>query len=110
MSDPLMELISGTGASAGPDPLLSIKDRVEHRFADSDGVKIHYAALGSGPLAVMMHGFPDHWLTWRHQIDALSKQYRVCALSMRGRVTPISGIARSIAATKVLLFGPGQMR
>lgn len=35
-------------------------DQVEHRFADSDGVKIHYAALGQGPpLVVMIHGFPD---------------------------------------------------
>lgn len=83
MNDPLMDLIAGSGA-AGPDPLLSIETRVEHKLADNDGVKIHYAALGSGPLVVMMHGFPDHWLTWRHQIDALSKQFRVCALSMRG--------------------------
>jgi len=72
MNDPLMDLIAGSGA-VSPDPLLSIEDRVEHKFADSDGVKIHYAALGSGPLVIMMHGFPDHWLTWRHQIDALSK-------------------------------------
>ncbi|MGE0339411.1 MAG: alpha/beta fold hydrolase [Xanthobacteraceae bacterium] len=83
MNDPLMDLIAGSGA-VSPDPLLSIENRVEHKFADSDGVKIHYAALGSGPLVIMMHGFPDHWLTWRHQIDALSKQFRVCALSMRG--------------------------
>jgi pimeloyl-ACP methyl ester carboxylesterase len=83
MNDPLLDLIAGSGATS-PDPLLSIQDRVEHKFADNDGVKIHYAALGQGPLAVMMHGFPDHWLTWRHQIDALSKQFRVCAISMRG--------------------------
>ena len=83
MNDPLMDLIAGSGATS-PDPLLSITTRVEHKFADNDGVKIHYAALGQGPLAVMMHGFPDHWLTWRHQIDALSKQFRVCAISMRG--------------------------
>jgi pimeloyl-ACP methyl ester carboxylesterase len=83
MNDPLLDLIAGSGA-ASPDPLLSIQDRVEHKFADNEGVKIHYAALGQGSLAVMMHGFPDHWLTWRHQIDALSKQFRVCAISMRG--------------------------
>jgi pimeloyl-ACP methyl ester carboxylesterase len=83
MNDPLLDLIAGSGATS-PDPLLSIQDRVEHKFADNEGVKIHYAALGQGPLAVMMHGFPDHWLTWRHQIDALSKQFRVCAISMRG--------------------------
>ena len=83
MSDPLMGLISGSGA-VSPDPLLSIDSRVEHKYADNEGVKIHYAALGKGPLVVMMHGFPDYWMSWRHQIDALSKQFRVCAPDMRG--------------------------
>ena len=58
MSDPLMDLISGSGAIS-PDPLLSIDARVEHKYAENEGVKIHYAALGKGPLVVMMHGFPD---------------------------------------------------
>ena len=48
MSDPLMDLISGSGA-ASPDPLLSIAGRVENKYADNEGVKIHYAALGEGP-------------------------------------------------------------
>lgn len=85
MSDALMPLIAGKGGpTKGSDPLLSIGSRVEHKFADSAGVKIHYAALGKGPLVVLMHGFPDYWMTWRHQIDALSKSHRVCAISMRG--------------------------
>ena len=45
-------------------------DRVTHGYAVSDGgVKIHYATLGSGPLVVMIHGFPDFWYSWRHQMD-----------------------------------------
>ena len=36
-------------------------DQVEHKYADANGVKIHYAALGQGPLVVMIHGFPDFW-------------------------------------------------
>ncbi|MBX3535936.1 MAG: alpha/beta hydrolase [Xanthobacteraceae bacterium] len=83
MSDPLMDLISGSGA-VSPDPLLSIDARVEHHYADNEGVKIHYAALGKGPLVVMMHGFPDYWMSWRHQMDALSKQFRAVAFDMRG--------------------------
>ena len=47
-------------------------DQVEHRYADSNGVKIHYAVLGEGPLVVMIHGFPDFWYTWRHQMRALA--------------------------------------
>ncbi|HZZ08147.1 MAG TPA: hypothetical protein VFE43_06360, partial [Candidatus Binataceae bacterium] len=55
-------------------------DRVEHHYADSNGVKIHYAALGKGPLIVMIHGFPDFWYTWRDQMGALSSKYRVVAV------------------------------
>lgn len=59
-------------------------ERVEHHYADNDGVRIHYAALGEGPLVVMVHGFPDFWYTWRHQMVALSDGYRVAALDLRG--------------------------
>ncbi|MDE0270971.1 MAG: alpha/beta hydrolase, partial [Gammaproteobacteria bacterium] len=40
-------------------------DEVEHRYADSGGVRIHYAVAGEGPLVVMIHGFPDYWYSWR---------------------------------------------
>ncbi|MFN0106778.1 MAG: alpha/beta fold hydrolase [Bryobacteraceae bacterium] len=53
-------------------------------YADSNGVKIHYVTTGAGPLVVMIHGFPDFWYTWRHQMDALSSQYQVAALDLRG--------------------------
>src|SRR5688572_10276166 len=60
-------------------------DRVTHGHAVSDGgVKIHYATLGSGPLVVMIHGFPDFWYSWRHAMAALSGQYQVVAIDQRG--------------------------
>ena len=59
-------------------------DRVEHHYANSDGVRIHYVTVGHGPLVVMIHGFPDYWYTWRHQMEALSADYRVAAMDMRG--------------------------
>jgi epoxide hydrolase 4 len=59
-------------------------DRVEHHDADSDGVKIHYVAIGKGPLIVMIHGFPDFWYTWRKQMAVLSSSYRVVAVDQRG--------------------------
>jgi pimeloyl-ACP methyl ester carboxylesterase len=61
-----------------------IEKRVEHGYADSGGVKIHYASLGKGPLIVMIHGFPDFWYSWRHQMDALSKNFQTVAIDMRG--------------------------
>ena len=57
--------------TAGPVLSQDVWDQVEHRYADSNGVKIHYAVLGEGPLVVMIHGFPDFWYTWRNQMRAL---------------------------------------
>ena len=60
------------------------EERVEHRYAENEGVRIHYAAIGEGPLIVMLHGFPDFWYTWRYQMAALSENYRVAAPDLRG--------------------------
>lgn len=59
-------------------------DEVEKGYADSDGVKIHYASVGEGPLVIMIHGFPDYWYSWRHQMDALKSGYKVVAIDQRG--------------------------
>ena len=59
-------------------------DKVSHHYADNDGVKIHYVSLGKGPLAVMIHGFPDYWYSWRYQMEALAKTHRVVAVDLRG--------------------------
>jgi pimeloyl-ACP methyl ester carboxylesterase len=61
-----------------------IESKVTHGYADSNGVKIHYASLGQGPLIVMIHGFPDFWYTWRDQMDALSDKYQCVAIDQRG--------------------------
>jgi epoxide hydrolase 4 len=66
----------------GLDP--DFDKKVKHDYADSQGVKIHYASLGEGPLIVMIHGFPDFWYSWREQMDALSKNYQVIAIDQRG--------------------------
>ena len=71
-------VISVAGSAAG------ILDRVTHGYTDSNGVKIHHASLGEGPLVVMIHGFPDYWYTWRHQMAGLSETHRVVALDLRG--------------------------
>ena len=60
-------------------------DRVTHGYATSEGgVKIHYASLGSGPLVVMIHGFPDFWYSWRDQMAALADRFQVVAIDQRG--------------------------
>lgn len=60
------------------------EQRYKEGYANSNGVKIHYVTAGSGPLLVMIHGFPDYWYSWRDQIPALSKHFRVVAIDQRG--------------------------
>jgi pimeloyl-ACP methyl ester carboxylesterase len=75
-------LVGVPGVSGQP---ADVWDRVEHGHAVSDGgVKIHYATLGKGPLVVMIHGFPDFWYSWRHQMAALADSFQVVALDLRG--------------------------
>jgi pimeloyl-ACP methyl ester carboxylesterase len=73
-------LVAPPSALAGRD----VFDRVQHRYADSNGVRIHYATLGRGPLVVMIHGFPDCWYTWRDQMAGLARHYQVAAMDQRG--------------------------
>jgi epoxide hydrolase 4 len=71
-------------AAAGSAGAAGIDDRVTHGYADSNGVKIHYAQMGSGPLIVMIHGFPDYWYTWRAQMEGLADRFTVVAMDQRG--------------------------
>lgn len=57
---------------------------LEHGFAQSGDVKIHYVTAGDGPLLIMIHGFPDYWYTWRKQIPELSRNFKVVAIDQRG--------------------------
>ncbi|MDD9896941.1 MAG: alpha/beta hydrolase [Gammaproteobacteria bacterium] len=59
-------------------------DDVAHGYAENDGVKIHYATIGEGPLVVMIHGFPDFWYSWRHQMEGLKNEFKVVAIDQRG--------------------------
>ncbi len=80
-----MLLLFAVPARAAEEPaLLDIERKVTHGYATNDGVRIHYAQLGQGPLVVMIHGFPDCWLTWRVQMPALAKDHEVVAIDQRG--------------------------
>ena len=59
-------------------------DGVEHRYADIDGVWLHYAEAGEGEPLVLLHGWPQHWWAWRELIGPLSERYRVIAPDIRG--------------------------
>ncbi len=54
-------------------------------YVEANGVRLHYVEAGEGPPVVLLHGFPEFWYSWRHQIPALAGAgYRVVAPDMRG--------------------------
>lgn len=58
---------------------------MEQRFQPANGIRLHYVEQGTGPLVLMLHGFPDFWRSWRRQLPALTQAgYRVIALDLRG--------------------------
>ena len=68
-----------------------------HHYADLGDVRLHYVELGSGPLVVLLHGFPEFWYSWRYQIPVLAAAgFRVVAPDMRGY--NLSSKPRGVAA------------
>jgi pimeloyl-ACP methyl ester carboxylesterase len=58
---------------------------IEHRTLQTNGIRMHVAEQGSGPLVLLCHGFPESWYSYRHQLPALAAAgYRAVAPDMRG--------------------------
>lgn len=60
---------------------------ITHRTVDVNGVSLHLAEAGpaDGPVVLLLHGFPESWYSWRHQLRALAEAgYRVIAPDQRG--------------------------
>ncbi|KAB1213954.1 Bifunctional epoxide hydrolase 2 [Morella rubra] len=58
---------------------------IEHRIVNVNGINMHVAEKGQGPVILFLHGFPELWYSWRHQIVALaSLGYRAVAPDLRG--------------------------
>jgi pimeloyl-ACP methyl ester carboxylesterase len=56
-----------------------------HRDVSTNGTRLHVAECGTGPLVLLVHGFPEFWWSWRHQLTALAAAgYRAVACDLRG--------------------------
>ncbi|KAI9121306.1 hypothetical protein K1719_008339 [Acacia pycnantha] len=99
-------------------------DQIQHKFVNSGGLKLHIAEIGEGPnVVVFLHGFPEIWYTWRHQMIALaSAGFRAIAPDYRGYglsdpppqpekttlsdlLNDLLGILDALNLTKVFLIG-----
>ncbi|MBF2046093.1 MAG: alpha/beta fold hydrolase [Elainella sp. C42_A2020_010] len=58
--------------------------QLQHEFIVSNGLRLHYVTQGEGPLMLMLHGFPEFWYSWRHQIPEFAQHYKVVALDLPG--------------------------
>src|SRR4029434_1065777 len=57
----------------------------KHRTVETNGIRMHVAEQGAGPLVVLCHGFPESWYSWRHQLPALAEAgFHAVAPDMRG--------------------------
>jgi pimeloyl-ACP methyl ester carboxylesterase len=56
-----------------------------HRDVHANGIRLHVAETGEGPLVLLLHGFAEFWWSWRHQLGALADAgYRTVAVDLRG--------------------------
>ncbi|MEM6701545.1 MAG: alpha/beta hydrolase [Acidobacteriota bacterium] len=84
-SGALLVLLLFAAPLAASVDLADVASRAIQKTAKSgDGVEIAYYSLGEGPTVLFLHGFPDLWLTWTHQMGALADSYRVVAMDLRG--------------------------
>jgi pimeloyl-ACP methyl ester carboxylesterase len=57
---------------------------MQHEFISTNGIKLHYVTEGSGSLLIFLHGFPEFWYSWRHQIPEFASDHKVVAPDLRG--------------------------
>src|SRR5271167_2369185 len=60
-------------------------NELSHRTIEANGIRIHIAEQGRGPVVLLCHGFPESWYSWRHQLRALGEAgFHAVAPDMRG--------------------------
>lgn len=99
----------------------------QHRLVRASGAQFHVAQAGTlkedRPLILLIHGFPEYWYAWRHQIPALAEAgYAVAAMDVRGAggsdrtrhtfdtptlANDVIGVIRAVGASKAILVGTG---
>lgn len=92
-----------------------------HRFVAANGGRFHVAEAGSGPLVLLLHGFPQFWWAWRHQLPALAAAgYHAVAMDLRGYgasdkpprgydtptlAADVAGVVRALGGTEAAVVG-----
>jgi len=56
----------------------------QHHFVETNDIRLHCVTQGEGELVILLHGFPEFWYSWRHQIPALGRYFKVVVPDLRG--------------------------
>lgn len=94
-----------------------------HRDVSANGARFHVCEAGTGPLVLLLHGFPMFWWTWRHTLPVLADAgYRAVAMDLRGYAgsdhpprgydaftvsADVAGVIRSLGARNAIIVGHG---
>jgi hypothetical protein len=75
---------------------------VKHRSVHVNGIEMHIAEQGEGPLIVLAHGWPELWYSWRHVLPALGAEgyhavARICAATVKPTLRRTSRITRNFS-------------
>lgn len=57
---------------------------IKHRVIEANGARFHVASAGEGPPLLLLHGWPEFWLTWHPIMERLADRYRLVAPDLRG--------------------------
>ncbi|MEV4131128.1 alpha/beta hydrolase [Dactylosporangium sp. NPDC049742] len=67
------------------DTCVMIDGPWSHRFVSANGTRFHVVEAGTGPLVLFLHGFPEFWYAWHHQLSAIADAgFRAVAVDLRG--------------------------
>ena len=73
------------GTAATMQSSAAAEDGPRLRTVEANGIKLRIAEMGKGPLVIFLHGFPESWYSWRHQLPAVAKAgFHAVAPDLRG--------------------------
>jgi epoxide hydrolase 4 len=98
----------------------SLQSGWQHQFVETNNIRLHCVTQGEGELVVLLHGFPEFWYSWRHQIPVLARHFKVVVPDLRGYnysdkpqsgydldtlTRDVMGLIKSLGYTKAHLVG-----
>ena len=109
--------------ASGADAVIQIGGPWNHRSISANGTRFHAAEAGDGPLVLLLHGFPEFWWTWRHQLAVLPEAgFRAVAVDLRGyggsdkpprgydlitAAADAAGLVRALGEANAIVIGHG---